>query len=195
MRPLRLRIASGLRWVHIYLSMFCLLIVLFFSITGLTLNHSEWFAGAAKQSETTGQISPEWVDAIGEVDKLAVVERLRSKYGVHGAMEEFRTDDAECIVSFQGPGYAADATITRATGTLTLHTNTEGVAAYFNDLHKGRHTGSKWAWVIDVSAIFLVVISLTGLGLMFYLKRLRLAGLLTALAGIALFFLLLRLVP
>jgi uncharacterized protein len=194
-RPLRLRIASWLRWLHIYLSMFSLLVVLFFSVTGLTLNHPEWLSGASKQSDTTGQLSADWVHAPGEVKKLEVVERLRSQYGVHGAMDEFRIDETQCVVSFQGPGYAADATIDRSTGALQLHSNTDGNVAIANDLHKGRHTGKRWAWVIDVSAVFLTLISLTGLGLMFYLKRLRVAGLLTALAGIILFFLLLRLVP
>ena len=39
-RPLRLRIHSWLRWLHIYISMFTLLVVLFFAVTGITLNHA-----------------------------------------------------------------------------------------------------------------------------------------------------------
>ena len=62
-----------------------------------------------------------------------------------------------------------------------------------NDLHKGRHTNSVWSWVIDISAIFLTVLSLTGIGLFLYLKRLRVAGLLTALVGAIVLVVLLRL--
>ena len=42
--------------------------------------------------------------------------------------------------------------------------------AVINDLHKGRDTGPAWAAVIDVSAGLMVVISLTGLVLLFYIK-------------------------
>ena len=33
------------RWLHIYLSMVSFAIVLFFSVTGLTLNHPSWLGG------------------------------------------------------------------------------------------------------------------------------------------------------
>jgi hypothetical protein len=174
--------------------MLCLFLVLFFSVTGITLNHTEWFAGARRSAEVAGQVPVEWVRPTN-VKKLEVVERLRGQYGVHGGLDEFRVDDTECLVAFQGPGYAAEATITRETGAFQMRVDTEGVVAIANDLHKGRHTGKSWAWVIDISAGLLTLISLTGLGLLFYLKRLRVAGLITALVGTILFFLLLRLVP
>jgi hypothetical protein len=43
-RPLRLRIHSALRWLHIYTSMVSLVAVLFFALTGVTLNHPDWLA-------------------------------------------------------------------------------------------------------------------------------------------------------
>ncbi|RZL28742.1 MAG: peptidase, partial [Pedobacter sp.] len=44
-------VAKLSRWLHIYLSMVSFAIVLFFSVTGLTLNHPTWFGGD-KQVET-----------------------------------------------------------------------------------------------------------------------------------------------
>lgn len=41
------RTATFSRWLHIYLSLFCFLVVLFFAVTGITLNHAEWFDGKA----------------------------------------------------------------------------------------------------------------------------------------------------
>ena len=43
-RPLRLRVHTVLRWLHIYTSMVSLLVVLFFAATGVTLNHPDWLA-------------------------------------------------------------------------------------------------------------------------------------------------------
>ena len=184
--------AAALRWLHIYLSMLSFLVVLFFSITGITLNHPTWFSSGPQRIEQTGQLPVEWVQG-ATIDKLQVVERLRARFGVRGALEDFRIDEQECSVAFQGPGYAAEGVVTRATGALQLTTTQESTVAVLNDLHKGRHTNSVWSWVIDVSAIFLTVLSLTGIGLFLYLKRLRVAGLLTALVGAIVLVVLLRL--
>ena len=191
-RPLRLRIHSGIRWLHTYLSLVSLLMVLFFSITGLTLNHAEWIVGGLRQTEKTGQLPVEWLSG-AEPQKLEIVEKLRSTFGVRGAVEEFRVDERECTVAFKGPGYAADAFVTRATGALKLTVAEEGSLAALNDLHKGRHTSKTWAWVIDISAILLTLISLTGLGLLFYLKRIRTIGLIVVAGGALLLFILARL--
>ncbi len=117
------------------------------------------------------------------VVKLEVVEHLRKAHGVRGSVAEFRADEKECVVTFKGPGYAADAFIARESGryepTKTLH----GLVAVINDLHKGRDAGRAWPAVIDASAIILVAISFSGLALLFYLKRKRIPGLVVVFAG------------
>ena len=52
-----------------------------------------------------------------------------------------------------------------------------------NDLHKGRDANSTWKWVIDISAGFLVVISLTGLTMQFFLRKRRRSALIGAAVG------------
>ncbi len=52
-----------------------------------------------------------------------------------------------------------------------------------NDRHKGRHSGKLWGILIDAAAILLTVISLSGLGLLFFLKRIRTGGLLVVATG------------
>ena len=49
--------------------------------------------------------------------------------------------------------------------------------AVLNDLHKGRDTGTAWAWIIDVSAFLMTLVSLTGLILIFFLQKRRMSGL------------------
>ena len=196
-RPLRLKIHGWIRWVHTYLSMFSLMLILFFSATGLTLNHQDWvFGQKTRQTDIEGKIPVEWL-AAGETDenkvaRLEIVEHLRKTDGVRGAVEEFRVDEMECMVSLKAPGYSADTFIDRKTGTYRLTTMEEGVVAAMNDLHKGRHSGKAWLWVIDFSAGFLILISLTGLGLIFYLKRIQQKALLTVVAGLVLMILLMR---
>ena len=124
-------------------------------------------------------------DPSAQVAKLEIVEHLRKTHGVRGALADFRVDDSECMVSFKGAGYAADAFIDRESGHYNLTQTSHGFIAVINDLHKGRDTGPIWSAVIDISAVVLTVISLTGLTLIFYLKLRRKPGLVVSLIGAA----------
>jgi uncharacterized protein len=177
------QVARISRWLHIYLSMVSFAIVLFFSITGLTLNHAEYFQSPIVTSSIKGSINKDWVNVLDtlKIDKLKLVEFFRNQHKVHGAVYDFRMDDSEISISFKSPGYEADIFIKRASGEFELAQTNAGLIAYFNDLHKGRDSGKNWSWVIDISAILLVIVSLTGLILILYIKRKRMAGLLMAL--------------
>lgn len=199
-RKLLIKVAAWTRWLHIYLSMFGLAAVLFFSVTGVTLNHPDWFAeGASSRAESRGRVDRKWLhlpsppppageepDLAREVSRLEVVEHLRKTHGIHGAVADFKVDEAECVVTFKGPGYAADAFIDRSSGDYTLSQTYHGLVSVLNDLHKGRDTGHAWSLLIDASAVLMTVISLTGLVLLFYIKRRRMAGFLVGLVGAAL---------
>jgi hypothetical protein len=183
-RPLRLRVHSALRWLHIYTSMVSLLVVLFFAATGVTLNHPDWLAGE-RTDEVTGTLPATWKTAKG-IDWLVVAEHLRTANGVHGTVADRREDDREGSLTFRAPGYSADAFIDVRDGSYKLTTSYQGAVGVLNDLHRGRDAGSAWAWLIDASGTFLVFLSLTGLGLLFYLKKLRMKGLVVMTAGAAL---------
>jgi hypothetical protein len=88
-------------------------------------------------------------------------------------------------VSFKGPGYAADAFIDRDSGHYNLTETLHGFIAVLNDLHKGRDTGPVWSVVVDLSAVVLTIISLSGLILIFFLKLRRGPGLVVSLVGAA----------
>lgn len=166
--------------------------MLFFSVTGLTLNHPDALGSAPIQKEQKGEIPLEWVRGQSP-KKLEIVERLRAEYGVRGSLDDFREDDIECSLSFKGPGYAAEAIISRESGALSLTTTLEGAMAVMNDLHKGRYSGSVWSWVIDISAVFLTLVSLTGIGLFCYLKKLRVPGVIVLVVGGAIVAVLMKL--
>jgi uncharacterized protein len=191
-RPLRLRVHSLLRWLHIYTSMVSLLVVLFFAATGVTLNHPDWLAGE-RTDEVTGTLPATWKTAKG-IDWLVVAEHLRTANGVHGTVADRREDDREGSLTFRAPGYSADAFIDVRDGSYKLTTSYQGAVGVLNDLHRGRDAGSAWAWLIDASGLFLVFLSLTGLGLLFYLKKVRIKGLVVMAAGAGVVILLAKIV-
>jgi hypothetical protein len=155
-------------------------VVLFFAVTGLTLNHTEWFDSQQKTTTTTGVLE---TTPLKQPDKLAIVEQLRKLPGVHGAVDSVIVDDDQITVSFKGAGYSADAAIQRKDGSYSLVETRSGFVAVMNDLHKGRDTGAVWSWVIDISAVLLTLVSLTGLVLILLLYKRRTKGLLTLAAG------------
>jgi uncharacterized protein len=95
-------------------------------------------------------------------------------------------------VSFKGPGYTADAFVDRATGSYELTVTTMGIVAVLNDLHKGRDTGAVWAWVIDLSAGLLVLVSITGMILLWFVHKRRVTGYVIAIAGAVISYLMYR---
>lgn len=199
-RSLSLHFAALVRWLHIYVSLLGFSALVFFGITGITLNHPAWFGTEAQSvREFEGIFPADWVgvratdsssrgDAIQSADeqlthKLEIVESLRTRHTIHGAVGEFRVDDRECLILFRGPGYSADVVVDRESLNYRGTVTTLGLVAVINDLHKGRDTGAGWAVVIDVAAVLTIFVSITGIILILYIRRKRLSGLLTAVAG------------
>ena len=180
-------IAKWSRWLHIYLSMFSFMIVLFFSVTGLTLNHADFFQ-KTRVKEYTGSIDSSWLNTTDtfKIKKLEISEFFRTKYAIKATLADFRIDDREIGLAYKGPGYEASVFINRENAQYQLTETNQGLMGFFNDLHKGRDTGKTWLWIIDGSAILMTVISLTGLALLLFLKKRRNAGLLIAIVGLIL---------
>ena len=184
-KNLRKNIASSSRWLHIYLSMVSFFILLFFAITGLTLNHTEWFADQQTTRTIKGDVNTNWVKGkdSNTVAKLEIVEFIRKQHAIGGEMSEFTTDEFQCTISFSGPGYSADVFVNREDGSYEISETRSGLFGIINDLHKGRDSGKAWKWLIDISAILMTIVSLSGLVMLFFLKKKRVAGLLLILVG------------
>ena len=115
-----------------------------------------------------------------------MAEHLRSAHGVHGTVADRTADDRRAALTFCAPGYSADCFIDVHDGSYRLTVSYQGALGVLNDLHRGRDSGGTWAWLIDVAGVFLVLLSLTGLGLLFYLRKVRVKGLVMLVAGAAL---------
>ncbi len=60
-------------------------------------------------------------------------------------------------------------------------------------LHKGRDSGKTWSLIIDISAILMVLVSFTGMMMIFFLKKRRMSGILISFIGLILSYLVFRL--
>jgi uncharacterized protein len=178
------RLAKYARWLHIYTSMTSFVIVFFFAVTGWTLNHPDRFSGRERITRAAGGVDAHWTNTgAAPVAKVDIVDAIRRAQHVSGAVSDFRTDDDQVSITFKGPGYSADASVDRRTGKYDVTESRLGLVAIANDLHKGRDAGTVWKAVIDVSAGLLTFVSLTGLVLIYYIHKHRLAGVILLAVG------------
>ena len=164
-----LRTLHSWHWIS---SAICLVAMLLFAITGITLNHSA--AIEAKPETLTRRIEmPASV-------LLALGTREEGSAPLPGTVGDWLSDVLpvsigaqpaewsadEVYLSLPRPGGDAWLSIDRATGAVEYERTTRGVVAYLNDLHKGRNAGTAWRWFIDVFAIACLVFCITGLFLL-----------------------------
>jgi hypothetical protein len=172
----RLLYKSWTRTIHIYISMLGLLAVIFFSVTGIMLNHEEWFGFATPVIVTHEGSLPEAMSK--EPDKLTIVEKLRKDFGATGALDSFEIDEDRLTVIFKSPGRRTEATLQRNDGHAEVSIETHCLAGRLAELHRGTDAGTGWRlWVIDGTAVVLLITSITGLMLWCMVPRWRPIGL------------------
>ncbi|HOG56994.1 MAG TPA: PepSY-associated TM helix domain-containing protein [Bacteroidales bacterium] len=174
-----------IRWIHLYLSMFSFAALLFFALTGITLNHPSWTENRQKVEMLEGNVDLSWIAGTDTslAEKSAIVDHLKKEHNIRGRLTEFRVSESECSLAFDGPGFTAYGMIDRTSGSYELVATSAGIIAAMNDLHKGSYTGSGWNTAIDIIAAILIVISLTGFIMIFYMTKKRSKGLWVAIFG------------
>lgn len=80
-------------------------------------------------------------------------------------------EDEFLVIDYQAPGKATIIEIDQELGEAFIETTHFGLIAVLNDLHKGRHVDIVLSWLIDVSAVILILFSLAGFILLLPNKR------------------------
>jgi len=167
------------RRLHVYISMALLLVVLFFAITGITLNRPHLFvADEPAIEQRTLQIPQQLLNA--KIDKSALLHYLSKQGQLSGSpspmdiyrdVENGELIEGEITLNYKGPGFNSTVFIDMVSQQADIETSHYGVIAVLNDLHKGRHSGQVWAWFIDISALLMVLFVLTGVCLLVPKKK------------------------
>ncbi len=157
---------------HWISSALCLLGMLLFSVTGITLNHASQIEAQPRVTTREAQLPPALqahLAAGPTADKASaalpaelqrwLADTLRLDVGER----EAEWSPEEVYLSLPRPGGDAWLRIDRASGQVEHELTDRGWVSYLNDLHKGRHTGAVWAWFIDIFAVASLLFSITGL--------------------------------
>ena len=160
-------------WVS---SAICLVAMVLFAITGITLNHAGQIKADPVIIEKTAMLPSELVEQIAFRDsqqsdeKKPLPKDVRQwinhelDLGIGGKAYEW--SEVDIYLDLPRPGGDAWMSIDRETGEVIYEKTTRGVVAYLNDLHKGRNTGPEWILYMDIFSIACVVFCLTGLVLL-----------------------------
>jgi hypothetical protein len=172
------------RMLHAYLSAFAFLALFFFSVTGILLNHPEWFESyqPAEHKVAFALAPAELTAAKASQDRGRALAAAAARHAsLPGAYASADIDGPQALVRMEGPKGAADLTIDLATGKSEGRVTRPNLMAIIQDLHRGKNSGVAWRWVIDLSAWLVLALSLIGYVLFFSLRfRLKTSLILTA---------------
>ncbi|MBB3296044.1 hypothetical protein SAMN05428960_3834 [Mitsuaria sp. PDC51] len=161
---------------HWISSAICLIGMILFAVTGITLNHAAdieskpAIVGKTAQlpAELAATLKPRSVDEASEADRKAAVPApvrawLAKELGRPIDAREAEWNRDEVYLAMPRPGGDAWVRIARDSGEVEYEDTDRGWISYFNDLHKGRHAGVAWSWFIDLFAVACLLFSVTGL--------------------------------
>nr|WP_276540710.1 PepSY-associated TM helix domain-containing protein [Stenotrophomonas chelatiphaga] len=171
-----LRTLHQWHWIS---SAVCLVGMLLFAATGITLNH-------AAKIEATPQVDNRQLElpaaVLGQLgtreDGNAPLPRAARQWldaeldiSIGGRAAEWSPE--EIYLSLPRPGGDAWLSIDRESGAVEFESTSRGAVSYLNDLHKGRNAGPAWGWFLDVFAVACLVFCITGLFLLHLHARQR----------------------
>ena len=180
------------RYVHGWLSAFAFLTLLFFSVTGLLLNHPEWFE-PTKTEQTTQLILPESIlKSIKQQENPSdtILNYVRQQQNVVGRYQSSEVMDNEVMIRLESPAGATDIWVMADTGETEITQKPASTVSMLNDLHRGKNSGLAWSWLIDISAIIVIALSLVGYILFLSIKTRLVTHLVLTAASLALIILL-----
>jgi hypothetical protein len=177
--PARRRKSARTFWLkqlhtwHWMSSALCLIGLLLFTVTGITLNHAAEIEGDPVTQDRSTQLPAALLPTIAPDDAADAKKPLPAPVAAWVAKElklpstgvaEWSAD--EVYLPLPRPGGDGWVSIDRATGAVTAEETDRGLIAWLNDLHKGRNAGAAWKWFIDIFAGACLVFAITGLFLL-----------------------------
>jgi len=158
------RIFNVCRWLHIYISCALFSLLLFFCITGITLNHPDW-AESNESELTTIELPSKFIlDDTSEYPLKALEAYIEKQSGLKTPRSvDVAFEVGEITFDYPLPAGYAFVTVVLEDETIEFEHVQGDTLALLNDLHKGRHSGLIWFYLIDITALLMVLFTITGI--------------------------------
>jgi hypothetical protein len=178
-KPAAKKLFSTSRMLHLYVSAALFSLLIFFCVTGITLNHIDWLSSGEEFTTSLSlPVIQRPLEELSQLDTTPLNQLLTETLGLDKAKEiSIDFELGEVTADYSLPAGYAFATWYIYQGKVEVDYQKGSIFAIMNDLHKGRHSGVYWGWLIDISAVFMLLFSLTGLIILFQQLKRRGTGL------------------
>ncbi|WP_411691852.1 PepSY-associated TM helix domain-containing protein [Acinetobacter gandensis] len=175
------------RYVHGWLSAFAFLILMFFALTGLFLNNPNWFEPAKDENTVTVSMTPDLLAKVKgqENPSTDILNFVRAEHTLVGRFQSSEVLDGEVMIRLESPAGSTDVWAMLDTGEIEVSSKPASTVSLINDLHRGKNAGTAWSWLIDISAITILILSIAGFILFLSIKSRLLTHLLLTAASLA----------
>lgn len=168
---------------HGYLSAFAFLAMIFFSASGILLNHPEWLSEEEAPAQTASTTLPAASVAAAQkaADAGAALGALAAaRLPLLGAYASADINGGQAFLRYEGVKGSSDVTLDLRSGAASARIHHADALTVIDDLHRGKNVGRAWRAVIDVSGALFLVLSVVGYILFFALRfKIRTALVLT----------------
>ncbi len=178
---------------HGYISAFAFLVLMFFSATGILLNHPDWLSEPADPESISATIAPDKIAGAGD-SGAALGALVAQSMPLLGAYSSADVDSREALLRFEGVKGMSTVILNLKSGEAQAQIQKADTLTMLDDLHRGKNVGAVWAGLIDISGALILILSAIGYVLFFAMRfRLRTALVLTGasiavVAGVFVFF-------
>lgn len=170
---------------HGYLSAFAFVWLLFFSITGILLNHPTWLRNDRPVIVSRQfRLQPHELASVTAKAEPgpAFVQAMRGKLDLKGQIDSSEVVGQLFFVRMRGASGSSELQLDLHTGQGSAAIESFPIPTLFKELHRGEKAGPVWRAMIDITGFALVATSM--MGLMIYLSlRFRLRTALFLVAG------------
>ncbi len=147
------------RKVHRWVGLFLLGFVLFYSLTGLLLNHRKSFGYFQKRHKTVSKIEVQQEDVLNQT-----IETYKQQIGRDDDPTVIRLKKHGIIEFLYGSHGRVTYVIDSMNGEMTrIEKKEQQPWHWLNRLHKSYKVASAWIWLTDGIAVLLILLSLSGL--------------------------------
>lgn len=163
--------------------------MILFSLTGLLLNHQLWVLGEVKNTQFVRQIPPRLIEnweMEAENIALPILVWMDQQHDIRGVSIEYEWDDIDqlLLINLDGPNGAHSIEISPEEGSATVFSRELPMLEMLNNLHRGKHVSPVWRLIIDASAVFMLLFSITGLWLTVINRNFRAGAITCVVAGL-----------
>lgn len=184
------------RMLHTYVSALAFILLLFFALSGLMLNHPEWFQSDRVKTDdvlTLREVDLKAASATGNPVQ-ALSDLVSNQIYIPGELKNHEDLGDGYQLEYRGLGGSASVFVDLLTGEAEVTVRRATIADKMHNLHKGKYTGTVWPWIIDITAYLTLALSLFGFIILFTVKMrlknsLRVIGGSTVFLGALIYFL------